>query len=485
VPRSATARASLTVTPRTDAGADAARLLADRYAALADSTGTLRAALDDEPALADVSLDQLSDGTAVERAPGTATITVRVTLADRNAAAAAANAVVGTLVDAGAAEDLVDVARGAEATPSRAGTSPDPVRWTGVSLLLASAAGLAAASLTGRSARARPNRVPAPTVGLPPDPAEPGPAAAPAEMLDDLPGFLESPPGSLPAIPSAAPVPAVSSPVDRPVEPPGTGATVVPAAGGGPVPASRRGTTIATVTAVVVLVAGAVLVAVPTGRSGAGAGDGTATADSTLPASGATATRTAPTGSAATGPDAAVPTTPAPATATAAGALAFESVPLGGDGVAASVTFSGVVLEQRAVGLTVTYPSVSLTTDGRRSLAHVRLPTFNCLTAEPPADPVAAGCSRSLTEYADLADPALQVSRDGDRLDVVGLFPTYIRSNGSPPAYTGRAYQLTATVSPDGAVRGGAAAATGVLRIGLGSAASTPVPGVNVLQFAG
>jgi hypothetical protein len=67
---------------------------------------------------------------------------------------------------------------------------------------------------------------------------------------------------------------------------------------------------------------------------------------------------------------------------------------------------------------------------------------------------------------------------------VVGLFPTYTRSNGSPPAYTGRAYQLTATISPDGAVRGGAAAATGVVRIGLDSAASTPVPGVNVLQFA-
>src|SRR3712207_8078665 len=43
---------------------------------------------------------------------------------------------------------------------------------------------------------------------------------------------------------------------------------------------------------------------------------------------------------------------------------AFESVPLGEDGVAASVTFAGVVLEQRAVGLTVAYPSLSLTTDG-------------------------------------------------------------------------------------------------------------------------
>ena len=121
-----------------------------------------------------------------------------------------------------------------------------------------------------------------------------------------------------------------------------------------------------------------------------------------------------------------------PAGDPAAGALAFASVPLGEDGLAAGVTFQGVVLEQRAVGLTVTYPSVSLSTDGERSLAHVRLPTFNCLTAEPPADPVAAGCARSLTEYADLADPQLQVTRDGERVDLAGLFPTYTRPTRRP-----------------------------------------------------
>jgi hypothetical protein len=218
-------------------------------------------------------------------------------------------------------------------------------------------------------------------------------------------------------------------------------------------------------------------VALTTGRERAGTASSASgsTATTGTATTGTTAAGSAPTGSAA----------PATAAETAAAALAFTSVPLGSDGAAASITFGGVVLEQRAVGLTVTYPSLSLSGDGAQALAHVRLPTFNCLTAEPPADPVAAGCSRSLTEYADLASPALRVSRDGDRLDVVGLFPTYTRSNGSPPAYTGRAYQLTATVSPDGAVRGGAAAATGVVRIGLGSAVSTPVPGVNVLQFAG
>jgi hypothetical protein len=159
-------------------------------------------------------------------------------------------------------------------------------------------------------------------------------------------------------------------------------------------------------------------------------------------------------------------------------------VPLGEDGVAASVTFQGVVLEQRAVGLTVTYPSVSVTSDGRRSLAHVRLPTFNCLTTEPPADPVAAGCARSLTEYADLTDPQLQVSRDGDRLDLVGLFPTYTRPNGSAPGYTGRAYQLTAAITAERDVTApaaGGSVAAGVVRIGLDTAPTTPDRGVNVL----
>src|SRR5215203_5620928 len=95
LPRTAGATASLTVTPRTDAGADAALLLADRYTALAGSTATLRAARDDAPALADVPLDDLAEGTRVTRVDG-ATIAVRVTLADRDTAAAAANAVVDT-----------------------------------------------------------------------------------------------------------------------------------------------------------------------------------------------------------------------------------------------------------------------------------------------------------------------------------------------------------------------------------------------------
>jgi hypothetical protein len=266
------------------------------------------------------------------------------------------------------------------------------------------------------------------------------PARTGAFPDDDLPGFAERPPGWTP---EEAPPDEVDQPRDD----------------RGPT-GSGRGETTAVAGAVVLLTAAVLL-------AWAGGGDPVAAAQ--FPTSTAT-------------PAPVVVPTPAPATPTGAAALAFESVPLGEDGVAASVTFQGVVLEQRAVGLTVTYPSVSVSTDGRRSLAHVRLPTFNCLTAEPPADPVAAGCARSLTEYADLASPQLQVSRDGDRVDLVGLFPTYTRPNGSAPGLTGRAYQLSATIAADGPADDGAAPATGVVRIGLDSAPTTTDRGVNLLQ---
>src|SRR3712207_7295266 len=55
-------------------------------------------------------------------------------------------------------------------------------------------------------------------------------------------------------------------------------------------------------------------------------------------------------------------------------------------GVVARLAFGGIVVERQAVGTTVAYPSVSVTAagDGGTALAHVRLPTWNCLTPEPP-----------------------------------------------------------------------------------------------------
>ncbi|MCZ2823802.1 MULTISPECIES: hypothetical protein [unclassified Modestobacter] len=459
-PRTTTATATLTVTPRTEAGAGSAVLLADRYTALAGSAEVLAAAQADEPALAEVPLAELEEATAAEHAPGTATVAVRVTLPDRDTAVAAAGAVVDRLVERGTDEELVDVEPGREASAAGVTGSPAPARWVLVSVLLALAAGLcaalASALLTGGRAAG-------------PVARDAGHRTTDAEVLDDLPGFLEAPPGSASARPTAA-QPRTT----------GTGATstAVRTPGG---TLSRTALSATTLTAASLLVLAAVAVGTPTSRSAdvgldATAADGAAT--------GTTATAPTPAGPA--------PATPPPesgspdaAAQPEAGALALSSVPLGTDGVAATATFGGVVLEERAVGLTVTYPSVSLTTDGRRALAHVRLPTYNCLTDEPPADPVAAGCARGITEYADLAGPELQVARDGDRIELTGLFPTYTRPNGSAPSYTGRAYRLAASIAPDGPRQEGMAPATGVVRIGLDSAATAPDRGVSRLQHPG
>jgi hypothetical protein len=114
-----------------------------------------------------------------------------------------------------------------------------------------------------------------------------------------------------------------------------------------------------------------------------------------------------------------------------------------------------------------------VSTDGERSSARVDFPTFNCLTAEAPADPVAAGCTPSVTEYAELDSPELVVDTDGDGLRISGRFPTELRPNGSAPTPTGRAYDLRITVDPaDGQGRGWRPA-DGVLELGPDRAVTT------------
>ena len=167
----------------------------------------------------------------------------------------------------------------------------------------------------------------------------------------------------------------------------------------------------------------------------------------------------------------------APSTATgSAGELAGESVPLGSAGVEARLSFAGLVLERHAVGVTATYPRLEVTSDGERSLAHLELPTFSCLTGEAPEDPVAAGCRRAGTEYADLDSPGLSLTGSGDRLRLSGDFPTYLRPTGGPPEWTGRTYRIeVSATSTDGAVDGS-------LALGDERTTTTDDPEVNVLR---
>jgi hypothetical protein len=294
-------------------------------------------------------------------------------------------------------------------------------------------------------------------------PSRPAPSPAGGYPEDDLPGFLAAPPGSdgAPVAPAGG-WPALSSdPPARPDPEPG------------PVGRERGGSETARVLAVMavaalLLVGGAAAIA-----AGSRSAEAVPDAADATDGRGGDDRRPVPTSP--------VPRHPAP------GALAATSIPLGRHGLTARLTFGGVVLEQRAVGVTVAYPAVSVTASGGRAgaLAHVRLPTFNCLTAQPPEDPVAAGCTPSVTEYADLPSPALAATRNGNRLRISGSFPTYVRPNGGPPVWTGRVYELLVTVEPGGGeASGGWVPAEGVLHLGQGRAREIDAPGVNVLRYA-
>ena len=272
---------------------------------------------------------------------------------------------------------------------------------------------------------------------------------------DDLPGFLQSPPGSAarPVPPAGWPSLAGSS-VAAPPEPPVQ-------AGRGRSRAVLAGALLLTALLVV-----AVLVAVQgfpgrQGTHGPARGGASERWTAELPAP----------------PPAPEPGDPG------AGELADATVRAGRDGGAARLEFGGLVLEQRAVGVTVTYPAVEVSWHGRQGVAHVRLPTFNCLATSAPDDPVAAGCAPAVAEYADLPSPALTVRGDDGTVRLSGRFPTYLRPNGSPPLWTGRVYEIRVRAAPvDGAPGEGWVRAEGELRLGSGQAQTLDAPHVTVLR---
>lgn len=285
-------------------------------------------------------------------------------------------------------------------------------------------------------------------------------AAGRAPGSDDLPAFLEFPPGSAgaPGPPAGGLPPSAGWPALAGAGPAATTRVARPPAGP-PIRDSRSRTVVLAALALagLVLLAAALVLDPGPGRSGSDSG---------------------PHGRHG------APPSPAPeARAPAAGELADVSVRPGRNGGAARLVFGGVVLEQRAVGITATYPALEVTWNRDEAVAHLRLPTYNCLTAAAPEDPVAAGCVPSVAEYADLPSPALELAEDDGTLRLSGRFPTYVRPNGSPPGWTGRVYEFSVRAAPvPGRPVGEWVRARGEIRLGDGRAPTLDDSRVRVLR---
>ncbi|WP_225234681.1 hypothetical protein [Klenkia terrae] len=261
-------------------------------------------------------------------------------------------------------------------------------------------------------------------------------------VVDDLPGFYDAPPGSpMPPAPAAGPAP---GPAPAPEAADDRSSTTG---------RRRRRGVVAAGVAVVAVVTAVVVVGTVTDRDGAEPPAGTAATTSAAPRTSSAPSTSSPS---------------APLTAAAAGDLADLDLPAGDDGFTGSLTSTGVVLEPQAVGVTVAYPQLTVSSDGTRAVAHLDLAVWNCLGDQAPADPAAADCRRVLAEFADLGSPDLQVTRTSDGLQLSGTFATYTRPNGSAPVYTGRSYPLEVQVED---ATGGP---TGTLRLGSGAATVVP-----------
>lgn len=350
-------------------------------------------------------------------------------------------------------------------------TTASPGLW--VAALLVAALGLGgAAVLLASTPPAAPVPGPAPAEDTATGSPE-RPAAAVREV-DDLQAFFDAPPGSPTVLPPATPPTAPPAPIPTPTPAPAPALAAAPVTR--PAPHSPRRPVAALATAAVALVVAAGTLAVLTDHGGRRDDRGR---DEGRPAAAAT-TRTVPTTASST-----PTTTRAPLTAAAAGDLASTSVDPGRDGFTARAAFEGIVLEPRAVGATVSYPRLDVSSDGTTGVAHLELTTWNCITATPPVDPAAAGCTASLTEYADLPTPALELREVAGEFELSGDFETYTRPNGSSPVYTGRSYPITVEAGPDGRAEDGTAPLVGDLELGTSTAATTADRTANTVTAGG
>jgi hypothetical protein len=370
--------------------------------------------------------------------------------------------------------------------PVNGTTAAPPALLVGAAVLAALVALLGGVALSGSSRR----RGPAPADD-PPDALRSSsrdPWSRDSARHDDLPGFLAAPPGTpLRAASSStgSSAPAPPGATARGTTAPGGTApgrtsrrTTAPGAGGEPArrPAAgahrRRTARLLAGAAVAVLVLAAVVAAVVQGTHGTVAGQPSSAASTS-------SSRATP---ASASPLPAQPAQPSPGDP-GAGELAGTDLPLGPGDVSARLAAAGLPLAQAPAGVTAGFPRISLTTSGDRAVAHLELPTANCLTPSAPDRPEDGGCQPTATEFADLATPSLQVTRGGGRLTVSGRFPTYLRPAGAPPGWTGRSLDVTVTIdlpAPSGAA---STPGSGSVGVDAATAPTLPDPGLTTVSY--
>ncbi|TFV60161.1 UNVERIFIED_ORG: hypothetical protein E4P37_19655 [Bacillus sp. AZ43] len=164
---------------------------------------------------------------------------------------------------------------------------------------------------------------------------------------------------------------------------------------------------------------------------------------------------------------------------------ATSAAPAAPAALAAELTFAGVVLERHAVGVTVGYPRLRVTGGDGGAVAGLELPTFNCLRDDAPEDPLAAGCTASVVERAELSTPRLRVRGDADGLHLTGEFATTRSRSGADPVPTGRVHAITVrAAAADGRAGPEPEPAVGELELG-GGRVPTAGPGPNEISVAG
>jgi hypothetical protein len=156
-----------------------------------------------------------------------------------------------------------------------------------------------------------------------------------------------------------------------------------------------------------------------------------------------------------------------------AGLLAAWAAPPARAAFSLRLWFAGVPIGRHGAELVVAYPSLSASSDGRTTVAHLKLAVFRCAGRSTPDSGNYRGCHYRQVEYGDLAAPPSTVDWSPAGVVLAGRFPTYRYESGIDrdlrisPKWTGRTVLVRIAGRPAGPV------GTGTVTLGAGASAVT------------